>query len=230
MKTRKVGKIVSLLVAIVLVATIMIPAASVLADNGSSNAVTSGIDWTGADILTVSGASAYEQLRDYLKNAQPGDKLNIRLDADIELPKFGVYKDEDGNTSSDASKGKYYSYATYGVFKDAYKKKEGKKWWDATDNPKFGINELLGESDSTYGASYDVLDKNPSISTNPYKDVFKVAEPGDTTTRAFLNYDLQGKKKFSAAEKERFERLDTAEKKLMTGARGNEALGARECR
>lgn len=226
MKTRKVGKIVSLLVAIVLVATIMIPAASVLADNGSSNAVTSGIDWTGADILTVSGASAYEQLRDYLKNAQPGDKLNIRLDADIELPKFGVYKDEDGNTSSDASKGKYYSYATYGVFKDAYKKKEGKKWWDATDNPKFGINELLGESDSTYGASYDVLDKNPSISTNPYKDVFKVAEPGDTTTRAFLNYDLQGKVKFSAAEKERFERLDTAEKKLMTGARGNEALGA----
>lgn len=226
MKTRKVGKIVSLLVAIVLVATIMIPAASVLADNGSSNAVTSGIDWTGADILTVSGASAYEQLRDYLKNAQPGDKLNIRLDADIELPKFGVYKDKDGNTSSDASKGKYYSYATYGVFKDAYKKKEGKKWWDATDNPKFGINELRGESDSTYGASYDVLDKNPSISTNPYKDVFKVAEPGDMTTRAFLNYDLQGKEKFSAAEKERFERLDTAEKKLMTGARGNEALGA----
>lgn len=226
MKTRKVGKIVSLLVAIVLVATIMIPAASVLADNGSSNAVTSGIDWTGADILTVSGASAYEQLRDYLKNAQPGDKLNIRLDADIELPKFGVYKDEDGNTSSDASKGKYYSYATYGVFKDAYKKKEGKKWWDATDNPKFGINEILGKSDSTYGASYDVLNKNPSISTNPYKDVFKVVEPGDTTTRAFLNYDLQGKEKFSAAEKERFERLDTAEKKLMTGARGNEALGA----
>lgn len=226
MKTRKVGKIVSLLVAIVLVATIMIPAASVLADNGSSNAVTSGIDWNGKDILTVSGASAYEQLRDYLKNAQPGDKLNIRLDADIELPKFGVYKDEDGNTSSDASKGKYYSYATYGVFKDAYKKKEGKKWWDATDNPKFGINEIRGKSGSTYGASYDVLNKNPSISTNPYKDVFKVAEPGDTTTRAFLNYDLQGKEKFSAAEKERFERLDTAEKKLMTGARGNEALGA----
>lgn len=33
MKTRKVGKIVSLLVAIVLVATIMIPAAGVLADS-----------------------------------------------------------------------------------------------------------------------------------------------------------------------------------------------------
>lgn len=231
MKTRKVGKIVSLLVAIVLVATIMIPAASVLADNGSK-AVSSGVDWTGADILTVSsttkdgGASAYEQLRDYLKNAQPGDKLNIRLDADISLPTFGVYKNTNGDTSSSASAGYYYSYATYGVFKDAYKKKEGKKWWDATDNPKFGINEILGKSDSTYGASYDVLDKNPSISTNPYKDVFKVAEPGDTTTRAFLNYDLQGKEKFSAAERERFERLDTAQKKLMTGARGNEELGA----
>lgn len=226
MKTKKVGKIVSLLVAIVLVATIMIPAASVLADNGSSNAVTSGIDWNGKDILTVSGASAYEQLRDYLKNAQPGQELKIRLDADIELPKFGVYKDKDGSTSSDASKGKYYSYATYGVFKDAYKKKEGKDNWSSSSNPKFGINEILGKSDSTYGASYDVLNKNPSISTNPYKDVFKVAEPGDTTTRAFLNYDLEGKEKFSAAERERFERLDTAQKKLMTGARGNEALGA----
>lgn len=230
MKTKKVGKIVSLLVAIVLVATIMIPAASVLADNGSSNAVTSGIDWNGKDILTVSGASAYEQLRDYLKTAQPGQELKIRLDADIELPKFGVYKDKDGNTSSDASKGKYYSYATYGVFKDAYKKKEGKDNWSSSSNPKFGINEILGKSDSTYGASYDVLNKNPSISTNPYQEVFKVAEPGDTTTRAFLNYDLEGrddkKKPFSAAEKERFERLDTAQKKLMTGARGNEALGA----
>ena len=231
MKTKKVGKIVSLLVAIVLVATIMIPAASVLADNGS-NAVSSGVNWTGADILTVSsttkdgGASAYEQLRDYLKNAQPGQELKIRLDADISLPTFGVYKNTNGDTSSSASAGYYYSYATYGVFKDAYKKKEGKKWWDATDNPKFGINEILGKSGSTYGASYDVLNKNPSISTNPYKDVFKVAEPGDTTTRAFLNYDLQGKENFSAAERERFERLDTAQKKLMTGARGNEALGA----
>ena len=234
MKTKKVGKIVSLLVAIVLVATIMIPAASVLADNGSK-AVSSGVDWTGAGadkILTVSstakdgGASAYEQLRDYLKNAQPGQELKIRLDADIELPKFGVYKDKDGNTSSDASKGKYYSYATYGVFKDAYKKKEGKDNWSSSSNPKFGINEILGKSDSTYGASYDVLNKNPSISTNPYQEVFKVAEPGDTTTRAFLNYDLEGKEKFSAAERERFERLDTAQKKLMTGARGNEALGA----
>ena len=237
MKTKKVGKIVSLLVAIVLVATIMIPAASVLADNGSSNAVTSGIDWNGKDILTVSGASAYEQLRDYLKTAQPGQELKIRLDDDIELPKFGVYKDKDGNTSSNASKGIYYSYATYGVFKDAYKKWESTKilgvthknknnsWALKEYNSKFGINEILGKSDPTYGASYDFLNKDPSISTNPYQEVFKVAKPGDTTTRAFLNYDLEGMEKFSDAEKERFERLDTAQKKLMAGARGNQALG-----
>lgn len=231
MKTKKVGKIVSLLVAIVLVATIMIPAASVLADTGS-NAVTSGVNWDGKDVKIIGGDNAYGDLDAYLSSLTPNsDKVyNIRLDADIELPKFGVYKDKDGNTASDASKGKYYSYATYGVFKDAYKKKEGKDNWSSSSNPKFGINELLGRSGSTYGASYDVLNKNPSISTNPYKTVFKVAEPGDTTTRAFLNYGLQGrdnkKKPFSAAEKERFERLDTDQKKLMTGARGNEALGA----
>lgn len=231
MKTRKVGKIVSLLVAIVLVATIMIPAASVLADTGS-NAVTSGVNWDGKDVKIIGGDNAYGDLDAYLSSLTPNsDKVyNIRLDADIELPKFGVYKDKDGNTASDASKGKYYSYATYGVFKDAYKKKEGKDNWSSSSNPKFGINELLGRSGSTYGASYDVLNKNPSISTNPYKTVFKVAEPHDTTTRAFLNYDLEGrddkKKPFSAAEKERFERLDTDQKKLMTGARGNEALGA----
>lgn len=229
MKTKKVGKIVSLLVAIVLVATIMIPAASVLADNGSSNAVTSGIDWNGKDILTVSGASAYEQLRDYLKNAQPGDKLNIRLDADIELPKFGVYKDKNGSPASDASAGKYYSYATYGVFKDAYKR-EGNNWRPIVNHNRkhqFGVKEILGRSGkATYEADYDgFLNQTPKISTNPYKTVFKFADPGDTTTRAFLNYDLEGKESFTAADRERFERLDTDQKKLMAGARGNEQFG-----
>lgn len=229
MKTRKVGKIVSLLVAIVLVATIMIPAASVLADNGSSNAVTSGIDWNGKDILTVSGASAYEQLRDYLKTAQPRQELKIRLDADIELPKFGVYKDKDGSPASDASAGKYYSYATYGVFKDAYKR-EGNNWRPIVNHNKkhqFGVKEILGRSGkATYEADYDgFLNQTPKISTNPYKTVFKFADPGDTTTRAFLNYDLEGKESFTAADRERFERLDTDQKKLMAGARGNEQFG-----
>lgn len=239
MKTRKVGKIVSLLVAIVLVATIMIPAASVLADTGS-NAVTSGVNWDGKDVKIIGGDNAYGDLDAYLSSLTPNsDKVyNIRLDADIELPKFGVYKDKDGNTASSASAGKYYSYATYGVFKDAYKKWESTKilgvthknknnsWALKEYNSKFGINEILGKSDPTYGASYDFLKKDPSISTNPYQEVFKVAEPGDTTTRAFLNYDLEGKESFTDAEKERFERLDTAQKKLMTGARGNQRLGA----
>lgn len=240
MKTKKVGKIVSLLVAIVLVATIMIPAASVLADNGSSNAVTSGVNWDGKDVKIIGGDNAYGDLDAYLSSLTPNsDKVyNIRLDADIELPTFGVYKDKDGNTASSASAGKYYSYATYGVFKDAYKKWESTKilgvthknknnsWALKEYNSKFGINEILGKSDPTYGASYDFLKKDPSISTNPYQEVFKVAEPGDTTTRAFLNYDLEGKESFTDAEKERFERLDTAQKKLMTGARGNQRLGA----
>lgn len=236
MKTRKVGKIVSLLVAIVLVATIMIPAASVLADNGS-NAVTSGVDWNGEDVKVIGGDNAYGDLDAYLASLTPNsDKVyNIRLDADVNLPTFGVYTDEDGNTSSDVSKGKYYSYATYGVFKDAFKKQQQNgSWYVAVpassgnqDKFKFGINEILGRSGKTYKADYDgFLNQTPKISTNPYKTVFKVAEPGDKTTRAFLNYDLQGKEKFSAAEKERFERLDTAQKKLMTGARGNQGLGA----
>lgn len=235
MKTRKVGKIVSLLVAIVLVATIMIPAASVLADNGSSNAVTSGVNWDGKDVKIIGGDNAYGDLDAYLSSLTPNsDKVyNIRLDADIELPKFGVYKDKDGSPASSASAGKYYSYATYGVFKDAFKKQQQKGSWSKAGSSgdqkkfKFGIDEILGRSGrQTYKADYDgFLNQTPKISTNPYKIVFKVAESGDTTTRAFLNYDLQGKDDFSAADKERFERLDTDQKKLMTGARGNDSLG-----
>lgn len=234
MKTRKVGKIVSLLVAIVLVATIMIPAASVLADTGS-NAVTSGVNWDGKDVKIIGGDNAYGDLDAYLSSLTPNsDKVyNIRLDADIELPKFGVYKDKDGSPASSASAGKYYSYATYGVFKDAFKKQQQKGSWSKAGSSgdqkkfKFGIDEILGRSGrQTYKADYDgFLNQTPKISTNPYKIVFKVAESGDTTTRAFLNYDLQGKDDFSPADKERFERLDTDQKKLMTGARGNDSLG-----
>lgn len=234
MKTKKVGKIVSLLVAIVLVATIMIPAASVLADTGS-NAVTSGVNWDGKDVKIIGGDNAYGDLDAYLSSLTPNsDKVyNIRLDADIELPKFGVYKDKDGSPASSASAGKYYSYATYGVFKDAFKKQQQKGSWSKAGSSgdqkkfKFGIDEILGRSGrQTYKADYDgFLNQTPKISTNPYKIVFKVAESGDTTTRAFLNYDLQGKDDFSDADKERFERLDTDQKKLMTGARGNDSLG-----
>lgn len=232
MKTKKVGKIVSLLVAIVLVATIMIPAANVLADTGS-NAVTSGVNWDGKDVKIIGGDNAYGDLDAYLSSLTPNsDKVyNIRLDADVVLPKFGVYENENGSPASSASAGKYYSYATYGVFKDAFKKQQQNGSWSKVGSSgdqkkfKFGINEILGRSGKTYKADYDgFLNQTPKISTNPYKDVFKVAESGDTTTRAFLNYDLQGKEDL-AADKERFERLDTDQKKLMAGARGNDSLG-----
>lgn len=241
MKTRKVGKIVSLLVAIVLVATIMIPAASVLADNGS-NAVTSGVNWDGKDVKIIGGDNAYGDLDAYLSSLTPNsDKVyNIRLDADVVLPKFGAYKDNKGTKASDnGSDAAYYALASYGIFKDAYKKKAGKSSWNQGDNPKFGINEILGRTDSgsTFGADYNTLNATPSISTNPYKTVSNVAESGDKTTRAFLNYDLQcvgeyvgsgNKLKYEAmleANRDRFEELDTVQKMLMAGAAGNNGLG-----
>lgn len=227
MKTKKVGKIVSLLVAIVLVATIMIPAASVLADTGS-NAVTSGVDWNGEDVKIIGGDNAYGDLDAYLASLTPNsDKVyNIRLDADISLPKFGAYKDTTGNVAENSADAQYYVLASYGVFKDAYKKKAGKSSWQQSDNPKFGIDELLGRSGSTYGADYNTLNATPSISTNPYKDVFKVAESGEYAG-AYLNYDLQGKSLDEIKQyKNRFEELDTVQKKLMVGAAGNDTLGA----
>ena len=227
MKTKKVGKIVSLLVAIVLVATIMIPAASVLADTGS-NAVTSGVDWNGEDVKIIGGDNAYGDLDAYLASLTPNsDKVyNIRLDADISLPKFGAYKDTTGNVAENSADAQYYVLASYGVFKDAYKKKAGQSSWQQSDNPKFGIDELLGRSGSTYGADYNTLNATPSISTNPYKDVFKVAESGEYAG-AYLNYDLQGKSLDEIKQyKNRFEELDTVQKKLMVGAAGNDTLGA----
>lgn len=74
MKTRKVGKIVSLLVAIVLVATIMIPAASVLA-NSSEYA---GVTWT--------EVGDFASLKQAFDNAnKTGEKTYIRLTSDITL-------------------------------------------------------------------------------------------------------------------------------------------------
>lgn len=98
MKTRKVGKIVSLLVAIVLVATIMIPAASVLAAQDGYDA-TSGVNWDGNNVKVVSvakdeknpGEAAYYQLRDYLRSAEPNKPIYIRIDADVDLPNFDSY-------------------------------------------------------------------------------------------------------------------------------------------
>ena len=82
MKTRKVGKIVSLLVAIVLVATIMIPAASVLADSAAQKYP--GAEWT--------EASSFAELRTVLNSAKTdGSKTYIKLTGKIDLPAGARY-------------------------------------------------------------------------------------------------------------------------------------------
>lgn len=77
MKTRKVGKIVSLLVAIVLVATIMIPAASVLADSAAQK-------YPGANWVEV---SSFKELKTVFDNAKTdGTKTYVKLTGNIDMP------------------------------------------------------------------------------------------------------------------------------------------------
>ncbi len=99
MKTRKVGKIVSLLVAIVLVATIMIPAASVLADSSEY----AGVTWT-----EVGDFASLKQAFD--KANKTGEKTYIRLTSDITLqrPYFAVDEINGGKTNW----AKMYLYST----------------------------------------------------------------------------------------------------------------------
>ncbi len=84
MKTRKVGKIVSLLVAIVLVATIMIPAASVLAQPSGSSGSTAA-DYNGE----WTEVSSFTELNDAIEAANSAPEgsaaknVHIRLKKDI---------------------------------------------------------------------------------------------------------------------------------------------------
>lgn len=221
MKTKKVGKIVSLLVAIVLVATIMIPAASVLADTGS-NAVTSGIDWDGEGITVIDGKTetkdadaAYKQLNEVLRNAKAGATLHIRLDADVDLPAFESY-DTNGKSTSDGSR---YALATYGIFKDAYKKKNaakpGEQSWDGTN----GNQECKpNQSDffKTENFSKPFFGETPSMVNNPLKSVLKYAAYGDTS-RAFFNENISGDNAANTSYFDLYEELDTAEKQHLVG-------------
>ena len=94
MKTRKVGKIVSLLVAIVLVATIMIPAASVLADSTKY----ADVKWTEVGSFTEL-QQAIENAND--ANLEAGKTAYIRLTADIlcKRPYFASDEENGGNTN-----------------------------------------------------------------------------------------------------------------------------------
>ena len=100
MKTRKVGKIVSLLVAIVLVATIMIPAASVLADSSEY----AGVTWT-----EVGDFASLKQAFD--KANKTGEKTYIRLTSDITLQR--PYFNNDEITGGEKTNwAKMYLYST----------------------------------------------------------------------------------------------------------------------
>ena len=104
MKTRKVGKIVSLLVAIVLVATIMIPAAGVLADS------TKYADVTWLDVGTFAELhEAIEKAND--ASAKADRTVYVRLTADITSQRPWFQGDSDG-VSEPGNWGKMYVYST----------------------------------------------------------------------------------------------------------------------
>ena len=104
MKTRKVGKIVSLLVAIVLVATIMIPAASVLADSSEY----AGVTWT-----EVGDFASLKQAFD--KANKTGEKTYIRLTSDITLQR--PYFNSDEINGGKTNWAKMYLYSTTRITK-----------------------------------------------------------------------------------------------------------------
>lgn len=96
MKTKKVGKIVSLILAIVLVAVIMVPAAGVLADNAADKSF---------DDSNCIEVSDYDALKSALDNASTdGSKTYIKFQSDISL---GVPYNHGSRGDSEVS---YFAY------------------------------------------------------------------------------------------------------------------------
>lgn len=138
MKTRKVGKIVSLLVAIVLVATIMIPAASVLADSSEY----AGVTWT--------EVGDFASLKQAFDNAnKTGEKTYIRLTSDITLQRPCFNSDE--ITGGSTNWAKMYLYSTTRITKIEEKRSgdwvSGKKkthdfaWLMSQANSPFNVSD-----------------------------------------------------------------------------------------
>lgn len=138
MKTRKVGKIVSLLVAIVLVATIMIPAASVLADSSEY----AGVTWT--------EVGDFASLKQAFDNAnKTGEKTYIRLTSDITLQR--PYFNSDEITGGSTNWAKMYIYSTTRITKIEEKRSgdwvSGKKkthdfaWLMSQANSPFNVSD-----------------------------------------------------------------------------------------
>lgn len=132
MKTRKVGKIVSLLVAIVLVATIMIPAASVLADSSEY----AGVTWT--------EVGDFASLKQAFDNAnKTGEKTYIRLTSDITLQR--PYFHGDGSSWD-----KMYLYSTARITK--IEERRG-GLWTGTNKTTHDFAWLMSQANSPFNVS-----------------------------------------------------------------------------
>lgn len=132
MKTRKVGKIVSLLVAIVLVATIMIPAASVLADSSEY----AGVTWT--------EVGDFASLKQAFDNAnKTGEKTYIRLTSDITLQR--PYFNGDGSSWN-----KMCLYSTARITK--IEERRG-GLWTGTNKTTHDFAWLMSQANSPFNVS-----------------------------------------------------------------------------
>lgn len=160
MKTRKVGKIVSLLVAIVLVATIMIPAAGVLADSSEY----AGVTWTEVGSFTEL-QQAIESAND--ANLEAGKTAYIRLTADI-LCKRPYFENDEENGGS-MNWAKMYLYSVTRIYKNRKIQEKKAKWWSSLDlgdqglpwpqnnyQNQYDVNWLLAQT----GSPFDVNDVN----------------------------------------------------------------------
>lgn len=141
MKTRKVGKIVSLLVAIVLVATIMIPAAGVLADNAADKS------FDDSNCIEVSN---YDALKSALDNASTdGSKTYIKLQSDISL---GVPYNHGSRGDSEVS---YFAFEAMKV--TAYLKTRINWAGSTVPDERLSIADFVSELQSTNPALYKTL-------------------------------------------------------------------------
>lgn len=140
MKTRKVGKIVSLLVAIVLVATIMIPAASVLADSSEY----AGVTWT-----EVGDFASLKQAFD--KANKTGEKTYIRLTSDITLQR--PYFNSDEINGGKTNWAKMYIYSTARITKIEEKTNDDGNWTWGPNKTTHDFAWLMSQANSPFNVS-----------------------------------------------------------------------------
>lgn len=140
MKTKKVGKIVSLLVAIVLVATIMIPAAGVLADNAADKSF---------DDSNCIEVSDFYALKDALDKAPTdGTKTYIKLSADVTMG-IPYYHDSRGE-----SKQSYFAYETM-IVSGVWTTKQGGAF--RYKDKQLTMNEFISELQSGNAVLYNAI-------------------------------------------------------------------------